>query len=326
MIRRQVFALLVLGAALPFAAPAARAQAPDTGGVPYNTSFTVAASPELAARVPERVRKAGVLTVATNPNTPPTVFITEDNRTLAGREIDVMSAVVHRLGLEPHWVNAGGFGNIVPGLSSGRYDAALANLSVTPERLKQVDFVSYFNSNLLGMVRSKGNGAPAPAPESGTNALADPMTLCGETIGAGSGTMNAETLRRQSTACTAAGRKPIEVPLFPSRPAGVQAVISGRVPGFFGPLEGLRYMVSVSRGTLELAGVYQVPNDFIGIGLQKDSPLTPLVAAALSSLMQDGTYAAILRKWDLEYGALPAARENGAILEGAPPEAAARGG
>jgi polar amino acid transport system substrate-binding protein len=307
MIRRRHLLLLAQGLALTFASQAVRAQTPDAGALPYKTEFKVEPLSDLRERVPEQYRKAGVLTIATNPNTPPTIFITEDNRTLAGREIDVMAAVAHRLGLEPHWVNAGGFGNIVPGLSSGRYDAALANLSVTQDRLRQVDFVSYFNSNRLGLVRLK-----ADAPAQPLSNLAD---LCGETVGAGSGTMNAETLRRQSDTCQAAGRAAITVPLFPSRPAGVQAVHSGRVPGFFGPLEGLRYMVSVSRGTLAMAGDFQVPNDFIGIGLQKDSPLTPVIAAALNSLIKDGTYAAILNKWELGYGAVPEARANGAILE-----------
>ena len=312
MVRRHALALLAVCGALACTGQTARAQAANVAALPYRTDFTVAPSPELAAQVPEQYRKAGVLTVATNPNTPPTVFVAEDNRTLAGREIDVMSAVAHRLGLQPQWVNAGGFGNIVPGLASGRYDAALANLSVTAERLKQVDFVSYFNNNRLGLVRAASGGPP---PEPGT----DPMTLCGETIGAGSGTTNAEALRLQSEACTAAGKAPIAMPLFPSRPAGVQAVISGRIPGFFGPLEGVRYMASVSNGALYLAGVYPVPSDFVGVGLQKDSPLTPLVAAALDSLIKDGTYAAILRRWDLEYGALPDAQQNGAILGGTLP-------
>ena len=316
MIRRRPFLLLAQGLALAIAAQPVLAQAPDAGALPFRTEFQVQAAPELRDRVPDQIRKAGVLTIATNPNTPPTVFVMEDNRTLAGREIDVMSAVARRLGLEPRWVNAGGFGNIVPGLSSGRYDAALANLSVTQERLKQVDFVSYFNSNRLGLVRLKEDAPAQP--------LSDLNALCGQTVGAGSGTMNAETLRRQSDACQAAGRAAITVPLFPSRPAGVQAVHSGRVPGFFGPLEGLRYMVSVSRGTLVLAGDFPVPSDFIGIGLQKDSPLTPLVAEALNSLQKDGTYAAILAKWELGYGAVPEARANAAILDEAP--AGPRGG
>ncbi|APT59680.1 hypothetical protein RGI145_20350 [Roseomonas gilardii] len=315
MIPRRTLSLALCAAASLLAAHAASAQ-PAEGGLPYRTAFEVKPDPALAAKVPQRYRQAGTLAVATNPNTPPTVYITEDNRTLAGREIDVMSAVAHRLGLEPRWVNAGSFGNIVPGLSSGRYDAALANLSVTPDRLKQVDFVSYFDNNRLGLVRAKDGFDGKPAT--------DLMSLCGETIGAGSGTTNAEVVLRQSEACVAAGRKPITVPLFPGRPAGVQAVLSGRIPGFVGPYEGLVYMVSASQDRLALAGIFTVPGDFVGIGLQKDSPLTPVVAEALNSLIQDGTYSAILKKWDLDYGALPEARQNGAILEA--PRKAASGG
>ncbi|PZP41942.1 MAG: ABC transporter substrate-binding protein [Azospirillum brasilense] len=315
MIPRRTLSLALCAVASLLVVHAAGAQ-PAEGGLPYRTGFEVKTDPALAAKVPQQYRQAGTLTVATNPNTPPTVYITEDNRTLAGREIDVMSAVAHRLGLEPRWVNAGSFGNIVPGLSSGRYDAALANLSVTPDRLKQVDFVSYFDNNRLGLVRAKDGFDGKPAT--------DLMSLCGETIGAGSGTTNAEVVLRQSEACVAAGRKPITVPLFPGRPAGVQAVLSGRIPGFVGPYEGLVYMVSASQDRLALAGTFTVPGDFVGIGLQKDSPLTPLVAEAVNSLIQDGTYSAILKKWDLDYGALPEARQNGAILEA--PRKAASGG
>ena len=309
MTRRGFLSFAVGAIAVGFMLPVAHAQAPFAG-LPFKTDLTVAPLPALAQQVPEALRAGGVLTIATNPNTPPTVFVMDDNRTLAGREIDIMSAVAHRLGLEPHWVNAGGFGNIVPGLSSGRYQAALANLSVTPDRLTQVDFVSYFNSNRLGLVRAKQGAPETPAT--------DLMGLCGETIGAGSGTTNADVLLHQNDSCVAAGRKPITVPLFPGRPAGVQAVLSGRVPGFFGPYEGLRYMVSVSHDALAMTGVYQVPSDFVGIGLQKGSPLTPLVAQALNSLIADGTYAAILHKWDLDFGAVAEARQNSAILDAAP--------
>jgi polar amino acid transport system substrate-binding protein len=317
MVRQRILSSIVYGIAIALMVQAVRAQSPDIGGIPYETGFEVKASPDLAKLVPERIRKAGMLVIATNPNTPPTVFVADDNKTLEGREIDVMSAVVHRLGLEPHWVNAGSFANIVPGLAISRYDAALANLSVTAERLKQVDFVSYFDSNRLGLVRTAPGATSQPAT--------DFMTLCGETIGAGSGTTNAAVLLHQGDACKAAGREPITVPLFPSRPAGVQAVISGRVPGFFGPYEGLRYMASVSQGALVMAGIFQTPSDFVGIGLQKDSPLTPLVTKALNSLIQDGTYAAILRKWDLAYGAVPEARENTAILDALHPAASKAG-
>ena len=265
-------------------------------------------NPALAGQVPEKYRKSGFIIVATNPNTPPTVFFGDDNRTLQGREIDIMTAIIHRLGLQPQWINSGGFGNIVAGLASGRFDAALANLTVTQSRLKSVDFVSYYNSNRLGLIEAWNQGGNAPAP------AANLLDLCGQTIGAGSGTTNVDALTNEAPACLAAGRKPISVPLFPSRPAGVEAVVSGRLQGFFGPYDGLHATAELSHGRLYLAGVYTLPDQLVGIGLQKSSPLTPLVAEALNSLIKDGTYAAILRKWDISYGAIPEAKVNAAIL------------
>jgi polar amino acid transport system substrate-binding protein len=73
-------------------------------------------------------------------------------------------------------------------------------------------------------------------------------------------------------------------------------------------------MTSVSHGNLRLAGVFRVPGTGISIGLAKDSPLTEPVRAALASLIKDGTYAKILAKWDMAYGAVSAARANQAIL------------
>lgn len=39
-----------------------------------------------------------------------------------------MSAIADRLGVAIHWKDTGGFDNIIPGLKSGRYDVALANI------------------------------------------------------------------------------------------------------------------------------------------------------------------------------------------------------
>ena len=295
--------LIASGASAP-----AKAQDGGDAGLPYITSFTIKADPALAAQVPEKYRKSGFIVVATNPNTPPTVFVGDDNRTLQGREIDIMTAIIHRLGLQPQWIGSGGFGNIVVGLASGRFDAALANLTVTQSRLKTVDFVSYYNSNRLGLIEAWTQSGNPPTPA--TNLL----DLCGQTIGAGSGTTNVDALTEEAPACLAAGRKPVSVPLFPSRPAGVEAVVSGRLQGFFGPYDGLHATAELSHGRLYLAGVYTLPNQMVGIGLQKSSPLTPLVAEALDSLIKDGTYAAILHKWDISYGAIPEAKVNAAIL------------
>ncbi|WP_240530628.1 transporter substrate-binding domain-containing protein, partial [Enterobacter hormaechei] len=56
----------------------------------------------------------------------------------------VMSAIADRLGVAIHWKDTGGFDNIIPGLKSGRYDVALANIDANKKRFQQVDFVGYY--------------------------------------------------------------------------------------------------------------------------------------------------------------------------------------
>lgn len=305
-------AVLLCCVSVALSTPVFAQQAGPGNDVPSHTDFVVTADAALHATLPAAVQKAGYINIGTNPNTPPTTFYGKDNLTLEGREVDIMSAIAHRLGLQPHWRDTGGFDNIIPGLSSGRYDAALANLDATAERLKRIDFVAYFSSNRLALVTQ---GTPQ---NKNTPALTDLAALCGQTIGAGSGTSNVVALEQQSQRCVAAGKAAITVPLFPSRPAGVQAVLSGRTPAFFGPYEGLKYMASVSHDTLHLAGVFQVPGSPVSIGLAKDSPLTEPVRAALASLIKDGTYAKILAKWDMGYGEVHDARSNQTILAGDP--------
>ncbi len=102
--------------------------------VPAQTTFTIAADASLKAKLPQEVIQRGYIIAGTNPNTPPTTFYQEDNKTLAGREIDIMTAVAERLGVKVQWHDTGGFDNIIPGLKSGRYDVALANINATQKR------------------------------------------------------------------------------------------------------------------------------------------------------------------------------------------------
>jgi polar amino acid transport system substrate-binding protein len=118
--------------------------------VPAKNNFTVTADETLKAKLPADILQRGYIVAGTNPNTPPTTFYQEDNKTLAGREIDIMSAVAERLGVQVQWHDTGGFDNIIPGLKSGRYDVALSNINATQKRLEQVDFVSYYDASRLG--------------------------------------------------------------------------------------------------------------------------------------------------------------------------------
>ena len=86
--------------------------------VPSHSSVQVSADAALHKLLPADIAKRGYIVAATNPNTPPTTFFESDNKTLAGREIDVMNAVAERLGVKVLWRDSGGFDNIIPGLVS----------------------------------------------------------------------------------------------------------------------------------------------------------------------------------------------------------------
>ncbi|MDO6406702.1 ABC transporter substrate-binding protein (plasmid) [Pantoea phytobeneficialis] len=273
--------------------------------VPTDSSVHVKADPALKSLLPADIVKRGYIVAGTNPNTPPTTFYKEDNKTLAGREIDIMNAVGERLGIPVHWQDTGGFDNIIPGLKTGRYDVALSNINATKARTKQVDFVSYYNASLLGIISQKdANIAPFKSFDA----------VCGKEVGAGSGTTQVTRLEEASKACEAAGKPPIKVSVFPDRPAGVQAVVSGRVPMFLGPYEGLLWQVKVIK-PLTMSGEISVTDYPVSVAFPKESELEPAVQAALNSLIKDGSYKKILDNWGIGFGAVTEAKRNDEIFK-----------
>ena len=295
---------IVLTAAVLALAPITSALAADQD-VAFASSVKPKADAALHATLPEDILKKGYIVAGTNPNTPPTTFYQADNKTLAGREIDIVSAVADRLGVAVHWRDTGGFDNIIPGLKSGRYDLAASNIDANKKRLQQVDFVGYYNASKLALVARKD------AELGPVNTFAE---LCGKTVGAGAGTSQITRLQTASEACIADKKPAITIPVFPDRPAGVQAVISGRVPMFFGPYEGLRYQASHVK-PLALAGEITIEDTIVSIALPKQSPLEKPIQAALNSLIKDGTYQQILDKWEIGFGAVKTAGLNEEIAK-----------
>ncbi|WP_293772112.1 ABC transporter substrate-binding protein [uncultured Pantoea sp.] len=288
--------------ALALSAQASFAAEPS---VPAESSVHVNADPALKSLLPADIHKRGYIVAGTNPNTPPTTFYKEDNKTLAGREIDIMNAVGERLGIAVQWRDTGGFDNIIPGLKTGRYDVALSNINATPARLKQIDFVGYYSASLLGIISRKDAGV---TPFKSLN------DVCGKEVGAGSGTTQVTRLEEASKACETAGKPPIRVAIFPDRPAGVQAVVSGRVPFFLGPYEGLLWQTKVIK-PLTMSGEITVSDAPVSVAFPKASPLEPAVQAALNSLIKDGSYRKILDNWGIGFGAVTEARRNEEIFK-----------
>lgn len=73
------------------------------------------------------------LVVATSPDFPP--FESLDGSDIVGIEPKLMQAIADKLGMELVWEQVD-FDSIIPGIQAGRYDAGVAGISITADRLK----------------------------------------------------------------------------------------------------------------------------------------------------------------------------------------------
>lgn len=295
---------LILGSLITSVLLAAPAHAQQEAGVAAKVNFQVKPDQQLQSLLPKEIIQKGYVIAGTNPNTPPTTFFLEDNKTLSGRDVDIMNAIGQRLDLKVIWKDTGGFDNIIPGLKTGRFDAVLSNIRPSQKRFAQIDFVSYFDSSRQAVISLKDNNV---TPFKALTAL------CGETVGAGVGTAQIEFLNEASKTCISEHKPAINVAVFPSRPDGVVAVLSGRIAFYYGPWEGLAWQAAQLKN-LAISGEISVQEPPMSIGLPKGSPIEKAVQAALNSLIQDGTYQKILDHWFIGYGAVKEAQLNEAIF------------
>ncbi|GAA4376659.1 ABC transporter substrate-binding protein [Paeniglutamicibacter cryotolerans] len=243
---------------------------------------------KIRALLPEKIRTAGVLKIASDPSYPPFEFF-EGDQQIVGWDIDMGDAIGQVLGLETEHV-AATFDTILPGLNSGKYDLGMSAFSMTPDRQKAMDMVQYLSSGT-------GLAVPAGNPKKLSTSAA---SLCGLPIGAQKGTSQSlEILPELSQECIAAGKPGIDAKLFPSTNDARLALISGRVDGVLAGAPSLAYQGKQSAGKFELAEGEALSNRPIGIALPKDSELTKAVGAAFDEVLSSDAYGQINKKWDM---------------------------
>ena len=248
-----------------------------------------------AALVPEDVRASGVLTFGVEPLGSPNEFLDAQGN-LVGWDIEIAQAMAAKLNLKPEFTQTK-FIEIIPGVVSGKYDLGVNSFFDTKERQTQVDMVDYYRAGIQWASRA--------------GISVDPNNACGLTVAAQTDTYQALVdLPAKSKACTDAGKPAIGVIEFVTQEEAAAAVISGSADAYSCDLPITAYAVAQSNGKLQLAGdVYSI--FFYGLPIPKGSPLAAPLKAALEEMIADGTYIAILKKWNVEAGAVSEISING---------------
>jgi polar amino acid transport system substrate-binding protein len=257
-----------------------------TANLTATPGINVAKDPKIAAEVPKSIASGGTLTVAADATYPPNEFIATDGHTVLGMDADLAKALAQVMGLKANVQNVT-FDSIIPGLAANKYDLGMSSFTVTKEREKTVDFVSYAIAGTSFFV--KADGGP------NVKSLAD---LCGLKVAAERGTTQADDATAQDKKCKAAGKPGVEVQVYADQNAVNLALSSGRADVDMSDSPPAAYAVEQSDGQFRLTGK-QYGVAAYGIAMPKDNGMAKPVLDALKSLMADGTYQKIFSYWGL---------------------------
>jgi polar amino acid transport system substrate-binding protein len=276
----------------------------EANKTPINTPL----NPQAVAKLPKDAHLAvpGKFTVAVAAlNSPPLTVFSDDNKTLLGSEVDIARLVADSLGLEL---------NVVPtswedwplGVTSGKYDAAISNVTVTKERKEKFDFATYRKDSLGFYVKSTSN----------IKAIEKAEDIAGLRIIVGSGTNQESILLAWNAENEKKGLKPFTPVYTKDDAAQTLAIQSGRADAFFGPnvigawkaalTNKTRLVGSVDGGWPKAA--------HIAVTLKKGSGLVEAVQTALNGVIKNGDYDKVLNRWGEGVERIPTSEINPAGL------------
>jgi polar amino acid transport system substrate-binding protein len=166
----------------------------------------------------------------------------------------------------------------------------ISSFTINPERMKEVDMVSYFKAGT--------QWATQPGNPKGI----DPENACGKNVAVQTGTVQeTDDLPVRQKKC---GSNKINVLSYDSQAQATSAVVTGKADAMLADSPVGAYAVKQSGGKLEpLGDIYDAaPYGFV---LPKgETEFAQAIVEALKQLEQEGTYKAALEKWGVEQGAI----------------------
>lgn len=216
------------------------------------------------------------IVVGAYPTNPPWEYKTEAGA-FEGFEVEVATEVAKRLGREVEFEDMG-FQALFAATSSGRIDFAISSISINNDRLQNQSFTQpYYDSD----------GTIVGREDSIVASLED---LNGKVVGVVSGTTGEAWANDNKDALGIA-----EIRGYNAQQDLLLDVVNGRVEGGAGEIAGFQYAMTQMPG---LKILVRIPTgERFAMMARKDHPLIGEANDAVSAMKEDGTLAAIHKKW-----------------------------
>lgn len=203
---------------------------------------------------------------------------------LTGFDVDIANALCEKMQAKCTIVSQEWDG-MIPGLMSGKYDATVASMSITPERQKKIDFTDKYYATPARFIAVKESEIKETTPES----------LKGITVGVQGSTSQASYLEDNF--------KDTEVKMYKTVDDANMDLANGRIDLVFSDAAILAdWMKSADGACCKFVGGDVRDEKYFGvgkgIGVRKSDPdLRDRFNAAIKAIIADGTYDRINKKY-----------------------------
>jgi len=228
-----------------------------------------------------RVQAAGTIAFGTSADYPPFEFY-DSNFKLDGFDIAIAKELGKRLGLQVQFTDFA-FSGLLDALQLGQVDAAIAAISVTPDRQQVVDFTNlYFVGDDAAMIR-----------RSDTMTYHSATDFAGKKVGVEAGTTYQNWAQNSLVGASVIPQADLFVyhdvtgMIRDLRNGTIDVVLIGRLPALF-------YITRAQ--DLKIGGQGMVQQHF-AIALRKGSTLTDKLNEAMLAMQTDGTYSQLASQY-----------------------------
>ena len=256
------------------------AEANDDSNASAAAENEEAAAAENTDAEAENTDNDAVLTMGTNAAFPPYEFY--DGDTIVGIDAEIAAAIAEKLGLELQIVDMD-FGSIIAAVQTGKIDMGMAGMTVTEERLQNVNFSTTYATGIQDVIVPEDSDITSVDDIfAKLNAGEDVLIGCQEaTTGAiyASGDFGDD-----------------HVTTYPNGATAVQALTQGKLDCVIIDNQPAINFVAANEG-LKILDTEYVTEDY-AIAISKDNEdLLNQINAALEELIADGTVQEILDKY-----------------------------